>query len=94
LREAKVLTDKLKLFTIDQIEPEAVAWIWKPYIAIGKICLVQGDPGVGKSTSVLALAADVTNGAIPGESDIAEPSTVIYQNAEDIAKAVWICEAE
>jgi RecA-family ATPase len=50
---------------------------------MGKITLIQGDPGIGKSTSVLALAADVTNGAVPGESDITEPAAVIYQNAED-----------
>lgn len=73
----------LKILTIEEIEQEPVCWLWKPFIALGKITLVQGDPGVGKSTSVLALAADVTNGTVPGESDIMEPSAVIYQNAED-----------
>ena len=73
----------LKLFTIDEIEQEPVCWLWKPYIALGKISLVQGDPGVGKSTAILALAADVTTGRIFGESDLLEPSSVIYQTAED-----------
>jgi hypothetical protein len=74
---------KLKLLTMDEIEHEEINWLWKPYIALGKICLVQGDPGIGKSTAVLALAADVTNGRVFGETNITEPSSVIYQTAED-----------
>ena len=71
----------LKILTIEDIEQESVLWLWKPYIALGKITLVQGNPGVGKSTAVLAIAADTTNGALPGESDITEPAAVIYQTA-------------
>jgi hypothetical protein len=77
------MKSELKMFSLDQIEPEAVSWIWKPFIAIGKICLVQGDPGVGKSTSVLAIVAEVTRGTMPGETDLTAPANVIYQNAED-----------
>jgi len=77
------MQEKLKLLTIEEIEPESVYWLWKPYIALGKICLVQGDPGIGKSTAVLALTADVTNGSIYGESDITAPAAVIYQTVED-----------
>ena len=73
----------LKLLTIDEIEQESVRWLWKPYIALGKICLVQGDPGIRKSTVVLALAADMTNGRINGDSDLTEAASVIYQTAED-----------
>ena len=69
--------------TIEEIEQEPVLWAWKPFVALGKICLVQGNPGVGKSTAVLALAADITNCTLPGESDITTPSAVIYQTAED-----------
>ena len=75
--------DNLKIFTIEEIEQESVLWVWKPFIALGKISLVQGNPGVGKSTAVLALAADITNGTLPGESDITEAASVIYQTAED-----------
>lgn len=75
--------DNLKILTIEEIEPESVMWAWKPFIALGKITIVQGNPGVGKSTAVLAIAADITNGALPGESDITAPSPVIYQTVED-----------
>ena len=39
--------DNLKILTIEEIESESVRWLWRPYIALGKICLVQGDPGIG-----------------------------------------------
>ena len=36
-----------------------VRWLWYPYIAVGKITLLQGDPGDGKSTMVLNLSSDI-----------------------------------
>ena len=38
-------------------------WLWYPYIPFGKITVVQGDPGDGKTTVVLAIAAAVTTGS-------------------------------
>ena len=38
------------LKTYDQIQSRKVRWLWYPYIALGKITLLQGDPGDGKST--------------------------------------------
>jgi len=73
----------LRLLNLDEITPEEVRWLWKPYIPLGKISLAQGNPGIGKSTAILSVAADLTKGRIYGESDIYEPSAVIYQTAED-----------
>ena len=75
--------DNLKILTIEEIESESVLWVWKPFIALGKITIVQGDPGIGKSTAVLAIAADITTGTLPGENDLSEPAAVIYQTVED-----------
>ena len=77
------MANDLKILTIEEIEQESVLWAWKPFIALGKICLVMGNPGVGKSSAVLAIAAGITNGAMPGETDLTEPASVIYQTAED-----------
>jgi len=77
------MQDNLKIFTIEEIVAESVRWVWKPYIALGKITIVQGNPGVGKSTAVLSIAADITRGTIPGDTDLTEPAAVIYQTAED-----------
>jgi|GEM_PF-6291113 len=77
------MQQNLKLLNLDEIMSEEVRWLWKPYIPLGKISLVQGNPGMSKSTAILSIAADLTKGNIYGESDICEPSAVIYQTTED-----------
>src|SRR5690554_5371911 len=72
-----------EIICLDGIEAEEVEWFWYPYIPLGKITLVQGDPGDGKTTVVLNIAADVSAGrALPGVEP-ADPGNVIYQTAED-----------
>ena len=76
----------MKLINMNEIQTEKVKWLWYPYIPYGKITLIQGDPGDGKTTFVLAVAALLTNGKTMPESDDTpqpEPITVIYQTAED-----------
>ena len=49
-----------------------------------KISLIQGDPGDGKTTFVLAVAALLTNGKpMPETTESSPAETVIYQTAED-----------
>ena len=48
--------ENLRIISGSQIEPKEVDWLWYPYIPYGKITIVQGDPGEGKSTFVLNLA--------------------------------------
>ena len=61
-----------------------VRWIWYPYIAIGKITLLQGDPGDGKSTMMLNLIAELSRGgATPDGKALGRPQRVIYQCSED-----------
>ena len=75
---------EINLITMSEVEPMPVNWLWYPYIPYGKIVLVQGDPGDGKTTFVLAVAALLTNGLpMPETTDKVKPQTVIYQTAED-----------
>ncbi len=75
---------ELKLIQMSNVEVEQVQWIWYPYIPYGKITVVQGDPGEGKTTFVLALIALLTQGKpLPEEENGTEPINVIYQTAED-----------
>lgn len=70
-----------------EIIPRDVEWLWYPYIPYGKITIIQGDPGEGKSTFALNLAAMLTKGTSPPFSDgEIEPMNVIYQNTEDDAE--------
>ena len=58
-------------------------WLWKPYIPFGKLTIIQGDPGEGKTTLALRLAAACSTGTpLPGMEPI-ELFNVIYQSAED-----------
>lgn len=76
--------ENLKLITMNNIEPEQVSFLWKPYIAFGKITIIQGDPGDGKTTMMLAIAAAVTRGeCIADNPNPVSPSDVIFQTAED-----------
>lgn len=66
------------------IAAKDVDWLWYPYIPCGKITILQGDPGEGKSTVMIRLTAAVTTGGLfPDGTKNDVPSTVIYQCAED-----------
>lgn len=67
------------------ISARKVNWLWYPYIAYGKITVVQGDPGDGKTTLVLNIASLISNGIPLPESDSesAERQSIIYQSTED-----------
>ena len=76
----------LKIISMDTIQSEEIKWLWYPYIPYGKLTIVQGDPGEGKTTFALNLAAKLSLGKNfenDNESENREPISVIYQTAED-----------
>ena len=73
----------LKLIQMSEVALEEIHWLWYPYIPFGKITIIQGDPGEGKTTLALRLAAACSTGkAVPGMVP-RNPFPVIYQTAED-----------
>lgn len=69
---------------MEDIEVKPVEWLWYPYIPYGKITIIQGDPGEGKTTIALRIAAMLSNGEnLPCDEREQVPTTVIYQTAED-----------
>lgn len=67
-----------------EVVTKQVEWLWYPYIAYGKITLLQGDPGDGKSTMMLHLISEISNGGrLPDGTAIVRPQRVIYQCSED-----------
>lgn len=76
---------ELKLIHMEDVVSKEVEWLWYPYIPYGKITIIEGDPGEGKTTLVLMLAAALSNGLpLPCDDDKAyEPIHIIYQTAED-----------
>ncbi len=65
------------------IESREIDWLWYPYIPLGKITIIQGDPGEGKTTFVLNLLSILsTGGTLPFSAERIS-GNAIYQNTED-----------
>lgn len=66
------------------VEKQEVEWLWYPYIPYGKLTLLQGDPGDGKSTFMINIASALTRGGLlPDGKKLEQIGNVIYQGAED-----------
>ena len=73
---------KLKLYS--GVTETAVDWLWYPFIPYGKLTLLQGDPGCGKSTLMMNLIAAASSGnCSPDGKKLKKPLHVIYQCSED-----------
>ena len=61
---------KLKLINMDSVEVEQIEWLLYPFIPYGKVTIIQGDPGEGKTTMVLQIIAKLTRGEtiLPADS--------------------------
>jgi hypothetical protein len=72
------------LIRIADVAPESVRWLWQNRIAFGKLNLIAGDPGIGKSFITLDLAARASTGrAFPDGAPSCEPCSVVLLSAED-----------
>jgi hypothetical protein len=75
--------DTARVVCLSDVEPENIRWLWPGWIPLGKLTVLEGDPGLGKSTLALALAAAVSTGrALPGSS-AATPAAVVIVTFED-----------
>lgn len=75
---------ELQLIKMSEIQSQEVSWLWYPFIPYGKLTIIQGDPGDGKITFVLNIAAKLSRGeGLDSEMKLSEPVNVIYQSAED-----------
>ena len=75
---------ELHLINMADVEATEVKWLWYPYIPYGKVTIIQGDPGEGKTTLILNLAALLSKGEkLPESEEKSEPINIIYQTAED-----------
>lgn len=90
--ENKRIEPNLKLINMESVEVEQIEWLLYPFVPYGKVTIIQGDPGEGKTTMVLQMIAKLTTGekVLPdnteseaGEKEKTEPVNVIYQTAED-----------
>ena len=60
--ETKRMQPDLKLINMETVEVEQIEWLFYPFIPFGKVTIIQGDPGEGKTTMVLQIIAKLTRG--------------------------------
>jgi len=78
-----VAPDAVQLLCMSDISPEEVHWLWHPWIPRGKLTLVEGDPGLGKSHLTLQFGTAVSHGhGLPGMLKTA-PANTLLLTAED-----------
>lgn len=76
---------------LKDVEPKDIEWFWKPFIAFGKVTLIQGDTGIGKTSIMVKIIADVSRGLYPPtmfrgqlqEQEKKEPITTYYVSVEN-----------
>ena len=75
--------ETVKIIRMSDVELTPVEWLWKPYLPFGKLSVLQGNPGEGKTYFAMHLADACTNGKLLPNMERMEPFNVIYQTAED-----------
>ena len=81
MKEQKI---ELKLIKMSEVQSQEIEWLWYPFIPYGKLTIIQGDPGDGKTTLVLNIAAKLSKGeGLEENMAVTEPINIIYQTAED-----------
>ena len=75
--------ETVKIIRMSDVELTPVEWLWKPYLPFGKLSVLQGNPGEGKTYFAMHLAAACTNGKLLPNMERMEPFNVIYQTTED-----------
>lgn len=58
----RLMLDRVKLKCGSDLVPQAVRWLWRDWLALGKLHILAGAPGQGKTTIALAMASTVTRG--------------------------------
>lgn len=73
------------LFSFNDVVRVPIEWLWKPYIPLGRVSMLGGDPGAGKSFITSAIASTLSRGeSLPGEKEgIRAPTGTLLLSVED-----------
>jgi putative DNA primase/helicase len=75
--------DGVVLLSGDSLTPKPVAWLWRDWLALGKVHLLAGAPGQGKTTIAIAFAATITSGGRWPDGTRCETGNVLVWSGED-----------
>ena len=77
--QAKPAAHSAIMRAFSQIKPEALKWLWPGRIPLGKVTLLVGDPGLGKSLVTIDIAASVSRGMSFPDGEPCEPGPSSWQ---------------
>jgi len=80
---ASAISNKPLLLRLADVQPVPVSWLWPGRIPLGKLTILDGDPGLGKSTVMLDLAARVTTDRVAPDGAQMGSGGVVILTAED-----------
>lgn len=83
VRKPKNLSTTVPVIRLSEVQQTEMDWLWYPYIPFGKLTIIQGNPGEGKTFFAMQLAAACTNRKFLPQMEPFEPFNVIFQTAED-----------
>lgn len=83
IRKPKETPKSVPMICMNDVEQTEVDRLWYPYIPFGKLTIVQGNPGEGKTFFAMQLAAACTNQKFLPDMEPFEPFNMIFQTAED-----------
>ncbi len=77
-----------------EVKKRPLEWLWKPYLPRGKLSAITGDPGVGKTTLLCSLIADLTRGrALPGQEPLPPINCWLLSSEDDASDTLaWLLE--
>jgi hypothetical protein len=73
----------VRLVSAESIAPRAIEWIWPGWIARGRLHILAGQPGAGKTTLALSFAAEISRGGEWPDGSPTNPGTVVIWSGED-----------
>lgn len=82
-RDPIVQSWRPEILTLAQVEAKAVPWLWQPYLPLGMLAMLSGDPGAGKTYIALAMAAALTVGRLPYNGEPCSAVNVLYLSVEN-----------
>ena len=82
-RDALLRPARPEIVRVGDVEPLAVDWLWRGYLAKGKLTIIAGDPGLGKTQVALDMAARISVHARWPDGEAAPSGSVIILSAED-----------